>query len=296
MKEKKVKSPCFIMIGAQKSATTYLRQLLLDHPEVYMPEAPRELHFFDRSIINVDEYLGYFNTADALKAKVRGEKTPSYMHMGTKRIRLAKQIMGEEAKLILLLRNPVMRAWSHSRMEVQGFHKRKELTRKDYFKLIPKLMSPRNKWRTDYHAALMRWKKEYGDHQIFVAFYDEVKTNPQLLFDKVCDFLDVQKIENPSNIKTKVLVSKTQELPNIIAWYLYQKYKPMMEKLKSEGLDVPENWHQYTNIQPSLIKRMLVSTGMFVVGLISTLLYLPYFYAKEIYQLYIEPIRYKTKR
>jgi len=49
MKRNRTSVPDFLVIGAQKSATTWLFHCLLKHPEIYLPPV-KEVHYFDRSV------------------------------------------------------------------------------------------------------------------------------------------------------------------------------------------------------------------------------------------------------
>jgi hypothetical protein len=71
--------PTFLVIGAQRSATTWLAGALAAHPDVYTPET-KELHFFDmreRHRRGFDWYVSHFD-ASGERAAV-GECTPNYL-------------------------------------------------------------------------------------------------------------------------------------------------------------------------------------------------------------------------
>ncbi|MGH9227707.1 MAG: sulfotransferase family protein [Acidimicrobiales bacterium] len=71
--------PTFLVIGAQRSATTWLAGALAAHPDVYTPET-KELHFFDmreRHRRGFDWYLSHFEAAGTCRAV--GECTPNYL-------------------------------------------------------------------------------------------------------------------------------------------------------------------------------------------------------------------------
>lgn len=109
--------PDFLIIGAQKAGTTWLRTQLGQHPDVYM--APREVHFFDKEYNfarGVEWYASHFAEAGA---KTAGEKTPEYLWANGRRIgghlpdvhRRIHHVL-PHAKLIAVLRDPVLRAVS----------------------------------------------------------------------------------------------------------------------------------------------------------------------------------------
>ena len=106
--------PDFLGIGAQKSGTSWLYENLKLHPEIYVSEQ-KELHYFDKKLNDsLFSYSGNFKNG---LGKVKGEITPAYSILQIEKICLIKKLM-PRVKLILLLRNPIERAWSHALMDL----------------------------------------------------------------------------------------------------------------------------------------------------------------------------------
>jgi len=105
----------FLVIGAQKSATTSLFRYLSAHPSIYMPPE-KELDFFsddERVARGLPFYLReYFSRGDP--GRRWGEASPSYMASPRTPERIARLL--PDARLVAILRNPVTRALSHWRM------------------------------------------------------------------------------------------------------------------------------------------------------------------------------------
>lgn len=103
----------FICIGAQKSGTTTLHNILNSHPDIYLPNN-KEAHFFDqeeRYIKGVKWWEDtFFN--DYAGQKVRGVFTPEYLYFAEVPGRIFSH-MGIDIKILVILRNPVDRAFSH---------------------------------------------------------------------------------------------------------------------------------------------------------------------------------------
>jgi len=109
----------FLVIGTQKGGTTSLDRYLRLHPDILMP-TKKELHFFDSEQSYQQGELNYhrFFHADVdFPVKIKGECTPIYMywHPAIERI----YDYNPKIKLIITLRNPMRRAWSHWNMEYQ---------------------------------------------------------------------------------------------------------------------------------------------------------------------------------
>ena len=97
----------FIIIGAAKSATTWLQTQLQSDPAVYMPDP--ELHYFSREYSRgQDWYLSHFS--DEGLGRTIGEKSNSYLYVPEAAARLHRDL--PQVKLIAQLRNPVERAYS----------------------------------------------------------------------------------------------------------------------------------------------------------------------------------------
>ncbi|HEY3696557.1 sulfotransferase domain-containing protein [Phenylobacterium sp.] len=106
----------FIVVGAQKAGTTALFDYLGDEPGLALSDV-KEVHFFDDE--NLDwtspDYGRYHARFPAPDGRLRGEATPIYLYwpQSLERIRAYNPAV----RLILMLRDPVQRAWSHWRME-----------------------------------------------------------------------------------------------------------------------------------------------------------------------------------
>ena len=121
--ESNIKKVDFFVAGVQKSGTTSLDQYLRQHPDIEMPKNNyKELHFFDENIEKgVAYYHAYFT--ESKKGRVRGECTPIYLYWQSVLEDIVKY--NNNAKIIVTLRNPIERAYSHWNMEYT--HKREHL-------------------------------------------------------------------------------------------------------------------------------------------------------------------------
>lgn len=106
----------FIIAGAQKGGTTALYDYLVEDPAICMARI-KETHFFDDEARDWDrpDYGDYHALFDAPEGRPCGEATPIYIYwpQSLERIFTYNPAM----RLIVLLRDPVERAWSHWRME-----------------------------------------------------------------------------------------------------------------------------------------------------------------------------------
>ncbi len=107
--------PDFLIIGAQRSGTTSLYNYLAAHPHV-APVREKELHFFDLQQANGP---GWYRTHFPLRTRRprqrSGEATPMYLFHP--RAPVAVHRLLPHVRLIVLLRDPVQRAYSHFQLE-----------------------------------------------------------------------------------------------------------------------------------------------------------------------------------
>lgn len=97
----------FLIIGATKSATTWLQQSLQLDPQVYMPDP--EIHYFSRYSDRGDQwYLD--NIKPPSESLLIGEKSNSYLDTPAAAGRIHRSL--PNVQLVAQLRNPVERAYS----------------------------------------------------------------------------------------------------------------------------------------------------------------------------------------
>src|SRR5947209_2592633 len=108
--------PGFLIIGAQRCGTTSLYDDLVKHPSI-ATASQKEIHFFDLNFQKgIDWYQAQFPGLGQ-KGFITGEASPYYIFhpLAPKRILAA----APEIKLIVMLRNPVNRAYSHYQHEIK---------------------------------------------------------------------------------------------------------------------------------------------------------------------------------
>ncbi|WP_299628619.1 sulfotransferase [uncultured Tateyamaria sp.] len=108
----------FVVAGAQKSGTTALRFFLSQHPEIGLVRGGGETHFFNRHVdaAQRSDYTEYHAMyTDQALAACTGDVTPYYLY-GEPCIP-SIQRYNPDMKIIVLLRNPILRAYSQWIME-----------------------------------------------------------------------------------------------------------------------------------------------------------------------------------
>jgi len=123
--------PDFIIIGAQRGGTTSLYNYLVEHPGIGTASI-KEIHFFDTHHFKQGRawYRAHFPSSvqKYFVKRVRkfdfltGEASPYYLFHPHAPARVAAML--PKVKLIVMLRNPADRAYSHFYHEVAGKHEK----------------------------------------------------------------------------------------------------------------------------------------------------------------------------
>jgi hypothetical protein len=111
----------FFIVGAQRSGTTYLYNILDEHPEICMaqPVKPEPKYFLNKKLldINIDEYYKMYYYENK-KIKIYGEKSTSYYE--NEEVAKSIALTFPLTKIIFILANPVDRAISNYKFSVQN--------------------------------------------------------------------------------------------------------------------------------------------------------------------------------
>jgi hypothetical protein len=192
--------PNFLVIGAQKSGTSWLRDRLVQHPMLYMPK--NEVHFFDRDE-NYKKGLAWYENyfADADGHKAIGEKTPSYLWANGKGVgghlpNVHQNIHQAlpHARLIISLRNPVERALSAVNHlirtgRISPLHRTDDLV----FGSKQHLVQGQGLFERGYYYQQIQAYLQYFDpEQILILIFEEdIVEHPEVGLRKVCNFLEI---------------------------------------------------------------------------------------------------------
>jgi hypothetical protein len=192
--------PTFLIVGAMRSGTTSLARSIGAHPDVFMVPT-KELHFFDSHFDRgIDWYESHF--ADAGAAGAIGEATPRYMYLEPAAARMASVV--PEAKLVVILRDPVDRAYSHYWMNrARAFE---TLSFADALAAEADRGPGRYAYvgRGRYLEQLQRLCRHYPREQLLVLFLDELRARPQETFSAAVTFIGVGDAPLPAIVSSSV--------------------------------------------------------------------------------------------
>ncbi|CAA6819325.1 MAG: Unknown protein [uncultured Sulfurovum sp.] len=172
--------------------------------------------------------------------KIKGEITPAYSILNKEDIRHIKALF-PHLKIILILRNPIDRAWSQLRFYIT----RNMFTiNNDMDKIKAFIDSEIQETRGDYIQMLNNWTSIFPEEQIFIGFYDEIMESSKSFIGKISSFLEIDKepLLSSSLLKQKINVSVEMKMPEEIKAYLVEKYIGDIEKMVDIFDVYPRRW------------------------------------------------------
>jgi hypothetical protein len=186
--------PDFLIIGAAKCGTTSLYNYLIEHPDV-AGAAAKELRFFDVKFRKGwDWYLAQFPERGA--AQIVGESSPTYLFDPSVPGRVKTAL--PNAKLIVMLRNPVDRAYSQytfrtRRLETASFRDEMlaDIARWQATGMAVEKVegSPSYIARGIYADQLDRWFAHFPQDQFHIIRSEDLFADPVPVFAAVLEFL-----------------------------------------------------------------------------------------------------------
>lgn len=239
----------FVIAGAMKSGTTALHSYLRQHPDIGMADI-KEVRFFDDDKNfqrRKPSYASYhFHFWDVRSRKVLGESTPMYMYWQKTPGRLWQYNPG--LKIIIILRNPLDRAYSHWNMnrhlkkEARSFWNALHFEKEQFSK------KPDEQYqgfayvgRGFYVEQLQRIWTFFPKGQTLVLRSEDVKENPRKTLDGVCHFLEIRPLDQIGKEEGYVL-SYDSPMSEREREFLRDALRPEMKKLeKLLGWDC-SNW------------------------------------------------------
>ena len=267
--------PNLFIVGAAKSGTTSLHNYLHQHPDVFMCN-PKEPHYLINQEIGINripvgitnfiEYTDLFSEGE--DKKYRGESSVMYLMYPEIVIPKIRDQFSEDSKIIIMLRNPVERAYSgyqhvkrYNVMESLSFEEALEKSENRYLKNDSMTPASRYLELGNYHKQVKLFLENFQDVHI-ILYEDYVKdVNMELL--RVFNFLDIENrmIDTAErhmvggwqwkNKKTKALLMSNNKLKSLLKIVIPSQTlrmfirKKIMEYTISKTPKINENTRKY---------------------------------------------------
>lgn len=212
---RKVRAPNLFIVGAPKSGTSTLHYWLSLHPDVFMSKEKEPRYFcgfngrewrgpggdgFQRTIVSEHEdYLKLFSGAK--EETWIGEASTDYLWCENAPTSIANQYAGEKLRFIIILRNPVERAFSEychtvrdgleSLSFVDSLKKEKERFADNWHPLFY------HSRRGLYSSAIRRYHKIFGRDSVKILLYDDLVLDPAEFMKEIYEFLQLEHLQAP---------------------------------------------------------------------------------------------------
>jgi hypothetical protein len=254
--------PDFLCIGMPKAGTAWLYDQLQAHPDFWIPPV-KEMHYLDREVpvnLRARKFLKLPTPERRLAKRGKGERewqflqavrnperrprdlefyaslfrlkgdqlsgdiTPSYSLLPEA---LIAEVMARfpQLKVILLVRDPVARAWSHFAMQLRG-DKVEESVLRDPAKLRAILGKSKPTQRGEPVPVVKRWTRYVPHSQFRVYFFDDLQATPDILRRDILTFLDADPDQNPPGMAagynrkaSKMKIEMTPEIEAVLVSY-----------------------------------------------------------------------------
>jgi hypothetical protein len=214
--------PDYLILGAQRAGTTSLHRYLIQHPAVGCLLHTKGVHYFDtaydrslswyRSHFPTRAYRSWLRRRHGLELRT-GEASPYYLFHPAVPHRVARDL--PEVRLIVLLRDPVQRAFSHYQHEVaRGFEQLpfEQAIDREPERLVGEterlLADPAYcSFSHQHHSYLARgryleqlqaWRSLFPPERLLVLSSEELWTDPTTAFKRVLEFLELPAWSPPS--------------------------------------------------------------------------------------------------
>jgi len=176
--------------------------------------------------------------------QVCGEITPSYSLLTEQSVALIAKAF-PKLKVILLMREPVARTWSHVRMDVrrarssaavmddlEGFFRRSRVLE-----------------RADYPAIIDRWERHF-EGRFFWRYSESIPESPERFIEALRRFIGLANtdVRHPPALGERIGVGAGEAIPVDLERQLQRRFRPMIEEMQRRFGSVPDEWRRVLDV------------------------------------------------
>jgi len=198
--------PNFLFIGPDRTGSTWLHQVLGQHPQVFVPKL-KDSYFFNRyHHLGLPWYAGLFRDARPEHLAV-GEVAHDYLYSDKARTRIRQQL--PQVKLLITIRDPVDRAVSHWR-----FRRRSgatDLGFEDDLQSCPEICE-----HGLYAKALRNWMRDFPPEQIHFLSFEKLRSAPRRFCGDLATILQIDDALFPKVLPPAVQRAKLPRSSRVI--------------------------------------------------------------------------------
>jgi hypothetical protein len=194
--------PNAVGIGFGKAGTTFIADVLGNHPEVCF-SSRKETHFFsgDDYPLGFPHYAEYFSHFDAGVHRVVTEWSNDYI-LSEVALRRIKETLGDHVKVLICYRDPVEAFLSDIKYRMTIYKLDVHCTPREFFRNNPKYIE---ELFYDMHLEIVF--RLFPRSSVFIMRYENLKSNPQDFFRRLFEFLAISNVDVYSKL-TRTNVSQ----------------------------------------------------------------------------------------
>lgn len=183
-----------------------------------------QLKHIEAGPLDDDWYRGIFEFAH--DNEVCGEICPCYMSLPVRGVRHVLSI-NPLMRILILVRDPIERLWSHMRMHAKSGH-----VQLDNQALVQgnAEMGPYLRY-TDYATAIPRWESMAADGRVKVMLYDQIRDQTNAAVDEILSFIGMPGAKTNADIHRNVFSGAPSEFPTELHAMLLEKLRPQYDFL-----------------------------------------------------------------
>jgi hypothetical protein len=257
--------PDFLILGPQRTGTTWLYNNLIQHPQIFIPEQ-KELYYFNtlresnehpEALPDVsprlDWYLRFFVEepwqiekrerecreayGEPYEVAVRGEATATYAAGVDPGLIRELILLNPDVKAVLMVRDPVERAWSHAKWDLTSFPVSRpveEISDEEFHRVFEhpyQLRCGRYTWIEEV------WKPFLKPGNFMLAPFDGIKEDPAGLLLSLFEFFGVRADRKyVTHLATeRINPTKQVRIPDRFRVHLEKLFADELEKLAERG-------------------------------------------------------------
>jgi len=197
---KRLLLPQVLFVGPPRTGTTWIWEYLRARGDIVLPEGVKETWFFSSMFCKgVDWYATHFKHRKGCSAVIEVDPTLLSHPEAPKRVR---KVLGSDVRIIVTVRDPVKRSWSHYLHARRYGWTRNPL--EQAIQEIPDIIEA-----SRYSKYVPRWQSVVGEKQVVILYHEPLAQSPEIFVRNMCSAIGLPVVRIPQQLlKTRMNISR----------------------------------------------------------------------------------------